>query len=136
MLATAETVAARYGISREAQDEYALQSQMRTAAAQEAGKFDDEIVPVTTTMMVKDKESGEVSQVHVAVQVDRPQRLAERIDPAGCRYLRAGIRGRSSCRADPRRTRATYRRRRTRRPRARPRSRGRVRRSARPVTMR
>ena len=58
MLQTAETVAQRYGISREAQDEYALRSQQRTAAAQEAGKFDDEIVPVTVTMKVKDKETG------------------------------------------------------------------------------
>ena len=47
MLDTAEHVGKKYGISREAQDEYALESQMRTAAAQEAGKFDDEIVPVT-----------------------------------------------------------------------------------------
>jgi acetyl-CoA C-acetyltransferase len=47
MLSTAEVVAKRYGISREAQDEYSLQSQQRTAAAQAAGKFDDEIVPAT-----------------------------------------------------------------------------------------
>ena len=46
MIATADTVAARYKISREAQDEYSLQSQQRTAAAQQAGKFDDEIVPM------------------------------------------------------------------------------------------
>ena len=62
MLQNAETVARRYGIGRERQDEYALKSQQRTAAAQAAGRFDDEIVPVTTTMMVKDKETGEVSQ--------------------------------------------------------------------------
>ncbi len=74
MLGTAETVAARYGISREAQDEYALQSQMRTAAGQEAGHFDDEIVPVTTTMMVKDKESGEVSQQEVTITKDEGNR--------------------------------------------------------------
>ncbi|MEO9461653.1 MAG: acetyl-CoA C-acyltransferase [Marinomonas sp.] len=74
MLSTAETVASRYNISREAQDEYALESQMRTAAAQEAGKFDDEIVPVTTTMMVKDKESGEVSQVEHTVTKDEGNR--------------------------------------------------------------
>ena len=49
MLQTAETVAQRYGISRERQDEYALKSQQRTAAAQAAGRFNDEIVPVTTT---------------------------------------------------------------------------------------
>ena len=74
MLGTAETVAARYGISREAQDEYALQSQQRTAAGQEAGKFDDEIVPVTTTMMVKDKETGEVSQQEVTITKDEGNR--------------------------------------------------------------
>ena len=65
MLQTAETVAQRYGIARDRQDEYALKSQQRTAAAQAAGRFDDEIVPVTTTMMVKDKETGEVSQKEV-----------------------------------------------------------------------
>lgn len=74
MLQTAETVAKRYGISREAQDEYALQSQMRTAAGQEAGKFDDEIVPVTTTMMVKDKETGEVSEQEVTIAKDEGNR--------------------------------------------------------------
>ena len=74
MLSTAETVASRYGISRDAMDEYALESQMRTAAGQEAGKFDDEIVPVTTTMMVKDKESGEVSQVETTLTKDEGNR--------------------------------------------------------------
>jgi len=74
MLGTAETVAARYGISREAQDEYALQSQQRTAAGQEAGHFDAEIVPVTTTMMVKDKATGEVSQQEVTITKDEGNR--------------------------------------------------------------
>lgn len=74
MLGTAETVAARYSIGREAQDEYALQSQMRTAAAQEAGKFDDEIVPVTTTMGVKDKETGEISMVETTITKDEGNR--------------------------------------------------------------
>jgi acetyl-CoA acetyltransferase len=50
-------VAARYKISREEQDEYSLQSQMRTAAGQQAGKFDDEIVPMETTMLVTDKNT-------------------------------------------------------------------------------
>ena len=59
MLETAEIVAKKFGISREAQDEYALQSQQRTAAAQAAGKFDDEIIPVTTDKLMVDKESGE-----------------------------------------------------------------------------
>lgn len=74
MLGTAETVAKRYNISREAQDEYALQSQMRTAAGQEAGKFDDEIVPVTTTMGVKDKETGEISMVETTITKDEGNR--------------------------------------------------------------
>ncbi len=74
MLQTAETVAQRYGISREAQDEYALQSQQRTAAAQEAGLFDDEIVSVTTTHKVKDKESGEVSEQEVTIAKDEGNR--------------------------------------------------------------
>ena len=63
MIETADLVAERYGISRERQDEYALLSQQRTAAAQAAGKFDDEIVPMDTTMAVKDKATGEVTKV-------------------------------------------------------------------------
>ncbi|KPF64047.1 acetyl-CoA C-acyltransferase [Porphyrobacter sp. AAP60] len=74
MLQTAETVAKRYNISREVQDEYAYQSQMRTAAAQQAGKFDDEIVPVTTTMNVMDKETKEVSQREFTLTKDEGNR--------------------------------------------------------------
>jgi acetyl-CoA C-acetyltransferase/acetyl-CoA acyltransferase len=74
MLGTAETVAKRYNIGREAQDEYALQSQMRTAAAQEAGRFDAEIVPVTTTMAVKDKATGEVSHQEITLAKDEGNR--------------------------------------------------------------
>jgi acetyl-CoA acetyltransferase family protein len=74
MLGTAETVARRYGISREAQDEYALQSQQRTAAAQAAGKFDDEIVPVTAKMSVKNKETGEVTMHDVTIAKDEGNR--------------------------------------------------------------
>ena len=70
MLQTAETVAQRYGIGREAQDEYALQSQQRTAAAQAAGKFDNEIVPVTVTMKVQDKATGEISDQEVTIAND------------------------------------------------------------------
>ena len=55
MLQTAEVVAARYNISREQQDEYGYQSQMRTAAAQDAGKFDDEIIPANTIKAIQDK---------------------------------------------------------------------------------
>jgi acetyl-CoA acetyltransferase family protein len=74
MLQTAETVARRYGISRERQDEYALKSQQRTAAAQAAGRFDEEIVPVTTIMSVKDKQTGEVSQREVTIAKDEGNR--------------------------------------------------------------
>ncbi len=71
MLDTAEVVARRYGISRAAQDEYALQSQRRTAAAQEAGCFDDEIIPVTAVMQTVDKTTGQVS--HRPVTLDRDE---------------------------------------------------------------
>ncbi|MBW6521994.1 acetyl-CoA C-acyltransferase [Sphingomonas sp. RHCKR47] len=74
MLQTAEVVAKRYGISRDAQDEYGYQSQMRTAAAQAAGKFDDEIVPVTATMAVTDKETKEVSYKEVTLSKDEGNR--------------------------------------------------------------
>ena len=74
MIQTADTVAARYGVSREAQDEYALQSQMRTAAAQQAGKFDDEIVPMKTTMVVTDKNTGETSKKEVTLAKDEGNR--------------------------------------------------------------
>ncbi|GAO37916.1 putative acetyl-CoA acyltransferase [Sphingomonas changbaiensis NBRC 104936] len=74
MLQTAEVVAKRYGISRDAQDEYALQSQQRTAAAQAAGRFDDEIVPVTATMAVVNKETKEVSYKEVTLAKDEGNR--------------------------------------------------------------
>ncbi len=74
MLQTAETVAQRYGISRERQDEYALKSQQRTAAAQAEGRFDGEIVPVSTVMQVKNKESGEISKRDVTIDKDEGNR--------------------------------------------------------------
>jgi len=74
MLQTAETVAQRYGISREAQDEYALQSQQRTAAAQEAGLFDDEIVSVSTKHKVMNKETQEVTDEDVTIAKDEGNR--------------------------------------------------------------
>lgn len=74
MLETAEIVADRYGVSREVQDEYSYQSQMRTAAAQEAGKFDDEIVPMPSVMKVMDKETKEVSDVEVTLDKDEGNR--------------------------------------------------------------
>lgn len=80
MLETAEVVARRYGISREQQDEYGLQSQTRTAAGQETGAFDDEIVPMTTTKGVMDKETKEISFEEVTLEKDegnRPGTTAE-----------------------------------------------------------
>lgn len=74
MLQTAETVANRYGISRERQDEYALSSQQRTAAAQQAGIFDDEIVEVTRTMKVQNKETGEISDKEITLKQDEGNR--------------------------------------------------------------
>ncbi len=74
MIETAEIVADRYGISREAQDEYALQSQQRTHAAQEAGKFDDEIVPLASVMKFKNKETGETSDVETKLEKDEGNR--------------------------------------------------------------
>ena len=74
MIGTAEVVSRRYGVSRERQDDYSLQSQQRTAAAQAAGKFDDEIVPVTTKMSVKDKETGEVSLRDITIAKDEGNR--------------------------------------------------------------
>ena len=70
MIGTAETVAKRYNISREAQDLYSLQSQQRTAAAQAAGKFDAEIVACAATMAVVDKETKEVSYKEVTADRD------------------------------------------------------------------
>jgi acetyl-CoA C-acetyltransferase len=74
MIGTAEVVGKRYGIARDRQDAYALQSQQRTAAAQAAGKFDDEIIPVTARMSVKDKETGEVSMREVTITKDEGNR--------------------------------------------------------------
>jgi len=74
MLETAETVADRYAISREQQDAYALQSQQRTAEAQNAGRLDDEIIPLTTVMKVKDKESGVISDKEITLSKDEGNR--------------------------------------------------------------
>jgi acetyl-CoA C-acetyltransferase/acetyl-CoA acyltransferase len=74
MIETADVVAKRYGISREAQDLFSLQSQQRTAAAQAEGRYDAEIVPCTTVMAVKDKETGEVTRREVTVKADNCNR--------------------------------------------------------------
>ena len=80
MIETAEIVAERYQVSRQAQDEYALLSQQRTAQAQASGIFDNEIVPLKTTMKVVDKESGDESLVEVTANSDecnRPETTLE-----------------------------------------------------------
>ncbi|MEL6870781.1 MAG: acetyl-CoA C-acyltransferase [Pseudomonadota bacterium] len=91
MLQTAEVVAKRYGITREQQDAYGLQSQQRTAAAQAAGKFDDEIVPLPSTMGVMDKETKDISFHDVTLEKDegnRPDTNAEGL--AGLRTVIEG----------------------------------------------
>jgi acetyl-CoA C-acetyltransferase len=74
MINTAEVVGKRYSVSRERQDAYALRSQQLTAKAQAEGKFDDEIIPVTTRMGVKDKATGEVSMKEVTLAKDEGNR--------------------------------------------------------------
>jgi len=88
MLQTAENVAKRYGISRERQDEFGVRSQQRAAAAAAAGRFDAEIVPMTTTMGVADKEAGRIGTREVVIAADegiRPDTTLEgvrKIKPA------------------------------------------------------
>ena len=99
MIETAEIVAERYGISREAQDEYALQSQQRTAQAQSEGRFAQEIVPVTTIMKVLvNKETGETADKEITISGDegnRPQTVLadlQKLNPVfkGGRYVQEG----------------------------------------------
>jgi len=80
MLGTAEVVAKRYNISREAMDEYALQSQQRTAAAQAAGYYDKEIIPVTATMAIVNKETKEVTYKEVTLAKDEGNRADTTIE--------------------------------------------------------
>lgn len=89
MIDTAEIVAKRYNISREAQDEYAVESQRRTAAGQEAGKFDDEIVPLPSTKGVMDKETKEISFEDVVLDKDEGNRPSTELEGlAGLRTVR------------------------------------------------
>jgi len=99
MIETAEIVAERYGVSREAQDEYALQSQQRTGQAQSEGRFDSEIVSVTTVMKVLvNKETGETADKEITVSADegnRPQTTLadlQKLNPVfkGGRYVAEG----------------------------------------------
>jgi acetyl-CoA C-acetyltransferase len=83
MLETAEVVSARYGVSREAQDEYSFQSQMRTAAAQEAGRFDAEIAPMQSVMKVQDKVTKEIGDVTVTLDKDEGNRPSTTLEGLG-----------------------------------------------------
>ncbi|MEE2720680.1 MAG: acetyl-CoA C-acyltransferase [Pseudomonadota bacterium] len=74
MLETAEVVAERYGIDRDTQDEYGLESQKRTTAAQEAGRFDAEIVPLPSSMLKTDRETGETSRIYITLENDEGNR--------------------------------------------------------------
>ena len=87
MLETAEIVAKRYGISRDAMDEYGLQSQHRTAAAYEAGNFVDELVPVSTTKLVYDKETGETSKQDLTIDADEGLRATTAEGLSGLRTV-------------------------------------------------
>ncbi|OLT20836.1 acetyl-CoA acetyltransferase [Actinomadura sp. CNU-125] len=80
MLETAEIVAERYGVDRERQDEFALASQRRTAEAQAAGRFDDEIVPLTTVRKVVDKETGREHEEEVTLSRDEGNRPSTTLD--------------------------------------------------------
>jgi acetyl-CoA C-acetyltransferase len=80
MLQTAETVARRYGIGRQAQDEFGLQSQQRTAAAQAAGRFDAEIVPLKTMKKLENRETGEIAYEEVLLDRDEGNRPSTTLD--------------------------------------------------------
>ncbi len=98
MIETAELVAERYNVSREDQDEYALRSQQRTAAAQSEGRIDAEIAPMTTIMQVTDKATGETSEKEITLSMDegnRPQTKIEdlqKLNPVwkGGRFVKEG----------------------------------------------
>jgi acetyl-CoA C-acetyltransferase len=90
MLQTAEVVADRYGISRDAMDEYGLQSQQRTAAAYEAGRYADELVDVTCQRTVWDKETGEASEVEATVSADEGIRATTAEGLAGLKTVIEG----------------------------------------------
>ena len=80
MLETAETVADRYGVTREAQDQYALQSQQRTAQAQAEGRYDVEIAPMAAVMQVTDKATGETSAREITLSMDEGNRPQTRLE--------------------------------------------------------
>lgn len=80
MIDTAEVVARQFGISREAQDAFALQSQMRVAAAQAAGRFDAEIVPITATRLIRNRDTGETRTEMVTLSRDEGNRAQTTLD--------------------------------------------------------
>ena len=80
MIETADLVAEKYSVSRESQDEYSLQSQLRTAAAQESDLYKDEIISTKTIKLVKDKETGEVSEQEVTLEKDEGNRPETNIE--------------------------------------------------------
>ena len=80
MIETADIVAERYGVSRADQDAYALQSQQRTAAAQQAGRFDAEIAPITTVKLIQDKATGAISEETVTLARDEGNRPTTTLD--------------------------------------------------------
>jgi acetyl-CoA C-acetyltransferase len=91
MIDTAEVVAKRYNISRESQDEYALQSQQRTAAGQDAGKFDDEIVPLPSNKGIMNKESKEITFEDVVLDKDEGNRPSTTLEGlSGLKPVRDG----------------------------------------------
>jgi acetyl-CoA C-acetyltransferase len=98
MIETAEVVAERYKVSRERQDEYALQSQQRTAQAQSEGRLDAEIAPMTTSMTLTNRETGETSQKEITIRMDegnRPQTTLadlQKLEPVfkGGRFIKEG----------------------------------------------
>ena len=91
MIDTAEVVAKRYGVSRDDQDAYGLQSQMRTAAAQQAGRFDDEIIAVKADKIVVNKETGEQSMEPVTLERDEGNRPDTNLEGlAGLKPVREG----------------------------------------------
>ncbi len=91
MLYTADNVAKKYNVSREVQDEYALQSQQRTAAAQQAGRFDAEIVELPSWKFVQDKETGAVSEQHVVLKKDEGNRADTTLE--GLAQLKGAVPG-------------------------------------------
>ncbi|MDQ2865971.1 MAG: acetyl-CoA C-acyltransferase [Candidatus Eremiobacteraeota bacterium] len=91
MLYTADNIAKKYNVSRERQDEYALQSQQRTAAAQAAGRFDAEIVPLPAWKVFEDRESGRISEEHVTLRADEGNRPETTLE--GLRSLKGAVPG-------------------------------------------